>query len=356
MFLRILVSLLVIAILAGGQTPAVSAVQVAPAQTALSQVAPRVGVIDFYGLSKVTEDRLRGALGFRAGDPFPRSKADVEEHIDTIPGVVESHLEAVCCDAGKMVLYVGIEERGAARFDIREAPEGEVVLPPAIITAYRGFLAALESAARRGSSAEDLTRGHALSADPLTREIQQQFPGIARDQIGELRDVLRNSIDDEQRAIAAYVIAYAPRKTDIADDLQYALRDADPAVRAHATRGMMALAVYARLNPDSGLKLEPTWFIEMLHSLSWSDRDHALRMLQLLTDTRDALVLGPLRDRALYSLLEMARWKTLEHALPAFVLAGRIAGSSDQEIQDAWTRGDREAILSQLSGKKKPGK
>ncbi len=346
MFLRILFSLLTIAALACGQTPPPPA----------TQVAPSIGMIDFYGLNKVTEDRLRGALGFRAGEPFPRSKADVEEHLDTISGVVESHLEAVCCDAGKMILYVGIEERGAPHFDIREAPEGEVVLPPNVITAYRDLLAAVESAARRGAAAEDLTRGHALAADPLTREIQQQFPEIAREHIRELRDVLRNSIDDEQRAIAAHVIAYAPRKTDIADDLQYALRDADPAVRANAARGMMALAVYTRLNADSGLKLEPTWFIEMLHSLSYSDRDHALRMLQLLTDTRDPLVLGPMRDRALDSLLEMARWKTLEHALPAFVLAGRIAGSSDQEIQDAWTRGDREAVLSKLTDKKKAGK
>jgi hypothetical protein len=346
MILRILFSLLVIAALAGGQTPAASA----------TQIAPSIGVIDFYGLSKVTEDRLRGVLGFRAGDPFPRSKADVEEHIDTVPGIVESHLEAVCCDAGKMVLYVGIEERGAPHFDIREAPEGEVVLPPFIVALYRDLLAAVESAAQRGSAAEDLTRGHALAADPLTREIQQKFPDIARDHIRELRDVLRNSMDDEQRAVAAYVIAYTPRKTDIADDLQYALRDADPAVRANAARGMTALAVFARLHPDDGIKIEPTWFIEMLHSLSWSDRDHALRMLLLLTDSRDALVLDPLRDRALNSLAEMARWKTLEHALPAFILAGRIAGSSDTEIQDAWTRGDRDSILTKATARKRPGK
>jgi len=347
MALRLIVSLLVFTALAGAQTRA------AAQQTSSVQVAPAIGIIDFYGLNKVSEDRLRNALGFKAGDPFPRSKADVEEHLDTIPGVIESHLEAVCCDAGQMVLYVGIEERGAPHFDIREAPEGEVVLPQVIVSTYRNFLAAFENAARRGSTAEDLTRGHALSADPLTREIQLQFPDMARNQIRELRDVLRNSIDDEQRAIAAYVIAYAPRKTDIADDLQYALRDADPAVRGNAARGMMALAVYARLNRDSGLKLEPTWFIEMLHSLSWSDRDHALRMLQLLTDTRDSLILGQLRDRALNSLVEMSRWKTLAHALPAFVLVGRLAGSSDQEIQDAWTRGDRESVLSKLAARKK---
>ena len=348
MTLRLIFPLLIAAALVAAQArPAASPASV--------EVAPSIGMIDFYGLNKVSEARLRGALGVKDGDPFPRSKADVEERLDAVTGVVESHLEAVCCDAGKMILYVGIEERGAPHFDLRETPEGEPVLPSFIVNAYRQLLTAMESAARRGVTAEDLTHGHALSADPLTREIQQQFPDIVRDHIRELRDVLRNSIDDEQRAIAAYVIAYAPRKTDIADDLQFALRDADPAVRANATRGMMALAVYARLTPDSELRLEPTWFIEMLHSLSWSDRDHALRMLQLLTDTRDPLVLGQLRDRALNSVMEMARWKTLAHALPAFILAGRIAGVSDQEIQDAWTRGDRGAVLSKLADRKKTG-
>jgi len=344
MFLRLITSLLVIAALADAQAPKASPVE------------PSIGVIDFYGLNKTPEDRLRKTLGFKESDPFPRSKADVEEHLDALPGIVESHLEAVCCDGNKMVLYVGIEEKGAPHFDVREAPEGEGMLPQNITDAYRSFVTAYEAAARRGSSAEDLTHGHALSADRLTREIQQQFPDMARDHIADLRGVLRNSADDEQRAIAAYVISYAPRKTDIADDLQFALRDADPAVRANATHGLMALAVYARLNPDSGLKLEPTWFIEMLNSLSWSDRDHALQALQLFTDSRDALVLSQLRERALNSLLEMARWKTLAHALPAFILTGRLAGVSEAQIQDAWSRGDRESIITAAAGRRKLGK
>src|ERR1019366_9394344 len=155
---------------------------------AAAQTPPTVGVIDFYGLNKLTQDRVRKSLGFHEGDPLPRSKANVEEVLDTLPGVVESHLEAVCCDGNRMVLYVGIEERGAAHFDVREPPDGEVMLSPEIITLYRRFFDAFEEAVRRGSTAEDLTNGHSLMADPLAREIQLQFPDVAAKNLPRLRD------------------------------------------------------------------------------------------------------------------------------------------------------------------------
>jgi len=320
---------------------------------AAAQTPPTVGVIDFYGLNKLTQDRVRKSLGFHEGDPLPRSKANVEEVLDALPGVVESHLEAVCCDGTRMVLYVGIEERGAAHFDLREPPDGEVMLSPEIIALYRRFFDAFEEAVRRGSTAEDLTHGHSLMADPLAREIQLQFPAVAEKNIAQLRDVLRNSSDDEQRAIAAGLIGYFPKKDQVAADLQFALRDADPGVRSNAARALVALAVYARLHEDSGIKLEPTWFIEMLNSLSWSDRARALTALEILTDTRDAQMLSQLRQRALPALAEMSRWKTLEHALPAFILTGRLAGLTEQQIQDAWTRGDRESVIAAATGNKK---
>jgi hypothetical protein len=315
--------------------------------------APRIGVIDFYGLHKVPEAKIRQALGAREGDALPPSKGDAEERIDKVPGVVESHLEAVCCDAGKMILYAGIEEKGAPHFELRDPPDGEIHLPEEITTTYRDFLHARETAIRRGEVREDLTRGHALSADPETRALQQQFTALAEDYLKQLRDILRNASDEEQRATAAYVIGYAPKKDAVINDLQYALKDADAGVRGNAARGLVAFAVLARLQPDSGVKVSPTWFIEMLNSLSWTDRSRALAALQILTDSRDESVLDQLRDRAASSLIEMARWKTLEHALPAYILVGRMAGLSEQQIQDAWARGDRESAITQVTAKKK---
>jgi len=314
--------------------------------SSLSAQDLRVGVIDFYGLRKISESQIRKVLGVREGDLLPASKGDAETKLDQISGVVESHLEAVCCDAGRTILYVGIEERGATHFDLRAPPEGAVVLPEEIVTAYGRFLEAAHDASRRNATDEDLTHGHPLMADGATRAVQEMFPALADAHLAEVREVLRNSEDEAQRAMAAYVLVYATRKSGIVNDLQYALKDADSGVRSNAARSLVALSVLAKLDPSSEVRISATWFIEMLNSLSWSDRNRALWALQTLTDSRDPMVLDQLRTRALDALIDMARWKTLSHALPAFILLGRVAGMPEPDIQAAWTRGDRDSVVS----------
>src|SRR6266446_3269991 len=156
----------------------------------------RFDVLDFYGLRKVSESQIRKALGIREGDRLPPSKGDAEAKLDQIGGIVESHLEAVCCDSGRTILYVGIEERGAPHFDLREPPEGEIALPEEIVGAYNRFLEAAQTAARRGSTGEDLTHGHPLMADGSARAIQEMFPALADTHLARIREVLRNSGDE----------------------------------------------------------------------------------------------------------------------------------------------------------------
>lgn len=306
---------------------------------------PRIDVLDFYGMHKTPEAKVREAVGAKEGDKLPPSKGDAEERLDNIPGVAESHLEAVY-DAGKTILYVGLEERGAPHFDIREAPEGDQKLPETITKEYRNFVEAAAAAARHGITGEDLTQGQARSADPETRKVQDRFPLFAEDHLAELRDVLKNSSDEDQRAIAAYVIGYAANKRDVVNDLQYALKDEDAGVRSNAVRSLLAIEVLAKLDPKLGIRVSPTWFIEMLNSLSWSDRSHAVAALQILTDQKDQELLDQIKDRALESLIDMARWKTLDHALPAYLLLGRVDGLPEDQVQESWSKGDREYVIA----------
>jgi hypothetical protein len=305
--------------------------------------------MDFYGLSRVSEAQIRAALGVKEGDPLPPSKADVEERLEKISGVVRARLEAVCCEAGNAVLFVGIEEKGAPHYNFRPPPEKDVGLPDEIVEAYGRLIEAVAEAARKGDSAEDWKSGHALAVNPALRTEQQRFLAYAAGNVPVLRDVLRNSADSEHRAIAAYVIGYAPTKRLVVDDLQYAMQDPDDSVRNNAMRALVAIAVLAGRDPDLGIRISPTWFIEMLNSIIWTDRSKAALALVNLTESRDARILDQLRERALPAIVEMARWKSLGHALPAFLLTGRIAGLPEQEIQDAWSKGEREGVLGQAA-------
>ena len=318
---------------------------------------PRIGSIDYYGIRKVPESHIQKALGVAVGDPLPSSKGDVEDRLEEVPGVVLARLEAVCCDGNRGMLFVGIEEKGAAHFELRTPPAGDVALPKELSDPYPDLVAAIERAAHRGSTAEDLTHGHPLAADPDARAIQQRFVELVPQHLLQIRDVLRNSADPDQRAMAASLIGYAREKSAVVADLEYAMQDPDEHVRGDAMGALGAIAVLARKQPELSIHISPTWFVEMLNSVVLSDRIKAAKALVNLTDARPAATLDLLRERALPALAEMAQWHSLPYALPAFLLLGRVGGFSDKQIQDRWTRGDREAMVREVigHGKKKRG-
>ena len=328
-----------------------------PAVLAADSV-PRVGSIDYYGLRKVQEARVHKALGVSTGDPIPPSKGDLEDRLEKVPGVVLARVEAVCCEGRESMLFIGIEEKGAAHFALRTPPTGEAELPPEIAGDYLKLVHAVETAARRGTIAEDLTHGHPLSADPDAREIQEGFVAFAAKHLARIREVLRSSADPEQRAMAAAIIGYAPDKKAVVGDLEYAIQDPDESVRSSAMAALNAIAVLAAKRPELEIRIPPTWFVEMLNSIALSDRIRATSALINLTDSRPAATLDLLRERALPSLVEMAQWNSLRYALPAFILLGRVGGLGEPQIQERWTRGDRAAMVLEVvaAEKKKRGR
>jgi hypothetical protein len=91
----------------------------------------------------------------------------------------------------------------------------------------------------------------------------------------------------------------------------------------------------------------------MLNSLVWTDRNNAAVALVTLTERRDAAIIEHLRERALPALVEMARWKHLPHALPAFILVGRVAGMREATIQEAWNKEQREPVIRKAMASRK---
>jgi len=311
---------------------------------------PRIGDINLYGLHKVSADRVLATAQVRPGGRLPASKGDVEDAIEKIPGVVLARVEGVCCDGADAILFIGIEERGAPHASFRSPPAGDATLPTELLETYNNFLASVAKAAAEGRATEDLTAGHSMMDDPAARAFQPRFVAFAADHLDWLREVLRKGSEPDERAVAAAVIGYAPDKDKVIDDLQLALQDPDDAVRANALRSLTAVAVYAAKHPEAHLRISATWMVELLNSIVLNDRVEASKALVTLTDSSNPAALSLMRERALPTLAEMARWKTLRYALPPFLLLGRTAGLPEDRIRQAWEKGDREAVITKALG------
>lgn len=317
--------------------------------------APKVDVLDFYGLHRLTPQLVTQALGTRQGGPLPASKGDAEERINDLKRVVASDLEAVQVEGIGTVLYVGLQEQDAPSYTLRERPGGADRLPSDILITYSAFLDAKHNTEERGAPVtEDLSRGYPISSDPETRRLQGDFLEYARDNVELLRAVLAKSGDDLHREAAAYIIAYAPRKADVVNDLGYALRDGSAGVRTNAAKSLTAFSTLALRDPEAQIRIPARWFIDMLISVSWTDRTDAMRTLLVMTGQRFDSLQQQLRESGLAPLAEMARWKVAEHARPAFILLARAAAIPEKEIdqmlQDSWTQDhkQREAAVDSV--------
>jgi hypothetical protein len=333
---------------------------------------PVIGIIDFYGLRTVNLKKVQNQLPIRSGDPvpidipkgarvspeeirkafnlagdgpIPKTQGEIERALEAVPGVSRAKIAVVCCEPnGQRTLFVGIEERGAVPFAYNPAPKEKSFLPEKMVEGYDAFIAAISEGVSKGGLQEDDTEGHALIKGEVFEKLQGQFMAFAKNDAEMLKKVLKGSVDPKHRRAAAWILGYAPDKKMVVDEFLAALRDGDETVRNNATRALGAIAAFAAKHPELGIKIDPDPFIQMLHSLSWSDRNKATMVLLNLTQSRSREILQQLRDRARDPLIEMARWRD-SHSLMSFKLLARMAGTKEEEIDKLWESGQREEII-----------
>jgi len=312
-----------------------------------------IGIIDFYGLESVDRQQVREALGVAEGDTLPRSWAAAEKRIAELPGVAGATVNAVCCEGGRTLVYIGVREDESRKpLAFRRAPRGKQRLPKDVVEAGAAFETALEAAVRRGVAGEDDSQGHALMEDSAARAIQLRFVNFAARDGKKLRDVLRNSSDAGQRALAAQVLGYSADKNAVVEDLVRAVRDPSPEVRNDAMRALFIIAKYARAHPELKIQVPTDPFIDLLDSPEWTDRNKASMALMALTETRDPALLSRLRERALPPLIDVARWKSAGHGAPGYAILGRIGGLSEDAIREAWQNRNPDAVILAATSKR----
>ncbi len=310
---------------------------------------PLVGVIDFYGLRSISEEQAREAIQIKEGDMPPNSLKEIQRRLEALPNVEQARLQVLCCEASKNILYVGISEKGAPTLRFRAAPHGKARLTHDMLRAGESFSDAIMRAVLKGDAGEDDSQGHALANNPEARAFQERFIKFAAQDLKLIRKVLRESSDAKHRALAAEIIAYAASKQDVVKDLVYAMSDPDVDVRNNSMRALGVIAGFARSRPEQRIKVSPRPFVEMLNSIEWYDRNKSSFVLYQLTEKRDEAVLSSLRQHALQSLVEMARWKSPMHAQQPFFILGRVGNFSEEEIHKAWTSGNRQLLIDTVS-------
>ena len=167
------------------------------------------------------EKQTREALTFKEGDTLVRTDkraaalTESEDRLAKLPGVTRARINVVCREQGRIIVYVGVEERGASTMPFRAAPTRSARLEADIVRSGEDFFTALMRAVERGEAAEDRSQGHAFTHDPATRAIQERFVTYANGDLGQLRLVLQSSDDATHRALAALVLGYAPEKQPV---------------------------------------------------------------------------------------------------------------------------------------------
>jgi hypothetical protein len=328
---------------------------VLPLLSLSAQQMPAIGIIDLYGLRTLSDSTVRAALGFREGDAVPDSAGPATRRVRALPGVEDARLNLVCCSSDvKAILFVGIAESGTAVNAHYSAPTGSIRLPDDVVQLGRAFDDTLMVAVRQGMAAEHDSAGHTFFDYPAANAIQHRYLAIAAAKLPMLRDVLHHSANAKHRALAAELLGYAPDVADIVPDLESAIHDPDDGVRNNAMRALAVIALYAQQSPSLGIRVSATPFVEMLNSLVWTDRNKASFALLQLTTRRDPSLLALLRAQALPALVDIARWRSAQHAFAGYIILGRVEGMQDDALGQAWTHGDRSAVLDSAARMLRP--
>ena len=296
---------------------AILAICVLGAKCEVDAQAFEIGIVDLFGLSKVSARDVRASLTFKEGDTIsfanderPAVLKSSEDRLVKLPGVEAARINVVCCEQGRAIVYVGIQERGAPTLHLRSAPRGSERLPADIVQAGEEFSKALMLAMQRGEAGEDRSQGHSLMHDTAARAIQERFIVFAQRDLPALRRVLRNSSEAAHRALAAQVLGYVSDKQGVVDDLVRGMSDPADEVRNNSMRALLVFAEAASVSSGSSIHVPARPFIEFLNSPVWTDRNKASGALVAISARLNERVLAELRKSALTPLVEMARWKS----------------------------------------------
>lgn len=306
--------------------PLLAAQPMLPAEA--SPAPEKIGYIEFFGYKGLDLRAIRKALPFHEGDALRQGvKGEARYAVQRVTGQNATDVAVFCCSGPhEWAIFIGLPGASYHVFTFAPAPQAAVSLPAELTGLYEAMDRAEIEAAGRSLAEEDGTAGYRLMKEPGARAAELSFRGYALGREDEILNVLAQSGDARQRAIAADALGFCRRSSRQIPALVHAARDPDEVVRNNATR---ALGEIVQADPAAASQISPDNFIDMLRSGTWSDRNKGSRLLSLLTQSRDPVLLRRIQSEAGDALLEVARWRTFGWAVQARQIRARIDGKSD---------------------------
>ncbi|HVS50988.1 MAG TPA: HEAT repeat domain-containing protein [Opitutaceae bacterium] len=306
----------------------------------------KIGAINFYGYTGLDLNRLRAALPFHEGDPFPSREQLAAARAPFAAAIGRNRVKFspnCCLPDGSALLFVGIEEPNAPPLVFNPKPTGEVRLPADFVQLHVDHMRAIASGVEQGKGGGDESQGYRLMEYPPARALELKIRDYAQAHPAELITVLNESSDATHRTAAAVALGYAPESSEQIAALVRASFDPDGNVRDEAVR---ALSSRVEHNPKLLKQVPLKGYLAMLHSTEWLDRNKAAALIDSFSKARDPDVLNQLRENAVVPLREIVQWKDFSHAMSAFEILGRIAGWDEQRILELCIKADVEPILN----------
>jgi hypothetical protein len=305
----------------------------------------RIGEIEFFGYSGVDVAAVRKALPVREGGQLSLKNDRIKDAAKQASGVEPTDVATVCCDAkGESMLYIGLgKTRGM--FAYNPVPTGTSGFPKSVTKLYDETDKATMRAVFKGNAGEDDSKGYSLSVDSKLRSKQLAMREYALLHGGLILQVLESASEDQQRIVASELLGYAEQSEKQIAALAHASHDANSEVRNNAVR---ALGVLARSDSKLAAQIPSAEFIAMLHSGTWTDLNKSSSLLYQLSASRDPRLLSQLREQALDTLIEMARWRSSGHSYAAKMILGRIAGIEEKRLEEIVEKGEVQTILDAL--------
>lgn len=252
----------------------------------------------------------------------------------------------VCCEegTGNWTMYAGIDTTLPKKRNIQHISNKK--LPVLYHQLYDSLLRQIQYAVETGNTQEDLSQGHSLMNYEPAKKIQLRCIDLAKRNMSLLKSVLLHSIHNKERVIAAYMIAYYPRKDHIIPILIQSCNDPNENVRNNAIRSLSSIANSNQLNIDFS-KYDLKNIVKLLNSNKWTDKNKSSLFLSAAFNNHNRVLSAQLRRESLSSLKEMALWRNNGHAFPAYLILGKLAGWNDEQIFNALSE-NRKTVIEKM--------